>query len=211
MKTSSALFAKYSDYLVYQTKNACSFEGQISRYKSGQEKFIKREFSSIDRNASILDCACGDGTGLQCFKSLDLKNVVGVELCQKKVQLARKSKFKIFRKDMHKLLSVFHPSTFDIIFSSHTLEHAFDPDRVIRDFHELLRLFGFIFIVLPYPDEVKDEHRKKAHCGSEELGLTIKDKGKTTVEYFLNRGFGLVSKEFNSEREPEIWLKLERI
>lgn len=211
MKTSSALFAKYSDYLVYQTKHACSFEGQISRYKKGQEEFIKKEFLDLDRNASILDCACGDGTGLQCFESLGFKNVVGVELCREKARLARRSKFKVFQKDMHKLLSIFRPSTFDIIFSSHTLEHAFDPDRVVRNFHELLRFLGSIFIVLPYPDEVKDKHRKKAHCGSEELGLTIKDKGKTAVEYFLNQGFGLVSKEFNSERESEIWLKLERI
>jgi len=211
VKKSFPLFATYSDYLAYQTKHACSLEGQIPRYKKGQEKFIKKEFLNIDRNASILDCACGDGTGLQCFKSLGFKNVVGIELCRKKARLARKSKFKIFQKDMHNLLSVFHPSTFDIIFSSHTLEHAFDPNQVIRSFHELLRFLGSIFIVLPYPDEVEDKHRKKAHCGSEKLGLTIKDEGETAVQYFLNREFRLASKKFNSEREPEIWLKLERI
>lgn len=209
MKNNLKIFARYSDYLVYQTKRACSFEGKIPRYKKGQEEYIKKEFSHFDRKIAILDCACGDGTGLKCFRTLGFKNVIGAELCRKKVKFAKKSRFKVSVADMHDL--PFHPSSFDIIYSSHSLEHALDPDKVVQGFHDLLRLFGLLFIVLPYPDDMSDEHRRKAHCGSIQLGLDLKDEGETVVDFFLERGFALKSKKFSSEREPEIWLELERI
>jgi len=209
MKSGLEIFARYSDYLLYQTKHARSFEGEIPQYKEGQEEYIKKEFSDFDRKIAILDCACGDGTGLECFKTLGFKNVIGAELCKEKVKLAKKSRFSVFAADMHDL--PFHPSSFDIIYSSHTLEHALDPDKVIRSFHDLLRLFGLLLVVLPYPDDVNDEHRCKAHCGSKQLGLDLRDKGETVVYFFLERGFVLKSKTFSSEREPEIWLKLEKV
>jgi len=209
MKSGPEIFARYSDYLLYQTKYACSFEGKIPQYKEGQEEYIKKEFSDFDRKLAILDCACGDGTGLKCFKTLGFENVVGAELCEEKVKLAKKSRFKVFAADMHDL--PFHPSSFDIIYSSHTLEHALDPNKVVQNFHDLLRLFGLLFVILPYPDDVSDEHRSKTHCGSKQLYLDVRDQGLTTVDFFLERGFALNSKQFNSLREPEIWLKLERI
>jgi len=211
LKSNSRIFPRYSDYLVYQTEHARSLEGSILRWKEGQREYIKKQFSGFNRGVAILDCACGDGTGLKCFKSLDFRNVIGVELCREKVQLAKKSGFKVLTQDMHKLSSVFHPGSFDIIYSSHTLEHAFDPDKVVRSFYELLRLFGLMLVILPFPDNVEDKHRGKAHCGSKQLGLDIADDGRTTTDFFLNRGFALNSKQFDSQREPEIWLKLEKI
>lgn len=211
VKNDSKIFLDYADYLAYQTEHARSFEGKIPKYAHGQKEYIRKKFSSFDRKLSILDCACGDGTGLRCFKSLGFKNVIGVELCPEKIHLANRSGFKIFNEDMHKLLSIFHPSSFDIIYSSHSLEHAFDPDKVVRNFWELLGLFGRLFVVLPYPDNINDKHRRKAHCGSKILGLDRRDQGTDTSDFFTKRGFALRLKEFNSQREAEIWLELEKI
>lgn len=211
MRNNSIIFSKYSDYLVYQTECAYSLESEIPKYREGQEEYIKEKFSDFDRKTAILDCACGDGIGLRCFGSLNFTNVVGIELSQEKAELAKKFGFKVFVEDMHKLLVSFNLNSFDVIYSSHTLEHALDPDKVLWNFHEILRPFGFLLVVLPYPDNIKNEHRSKAHCGSQFLGLDIEDQGQTTVKFFLERGFALKSQEFRARREPETWLKFKWI
>lgn len=49
--------------------------------------------------------------------------------------------------DMHKM--VFSDNTFDVVFSSHALEHAYDPDQVIKELARVCRSDGLIAIEVP--------------------------------------------------------------
>lgn len=204
------LFASYSEYLDYQIKHACSLEGSIPRYKAGQERFIEKMFAKINRTKAILDCVSGDGSGLICFKAMGFQNVVGIELNRMKAQKAQRAGFEIVQGDMHYLPRYFSDDAFDIVYSSHSLEHALYPDQVVTTFRNILKIDGELFIVLPYPDIVKDRHREKAHCGRHQLGLDILDNGNTVIRYFTNHHFKLTFKQLDSFRESEIWLRFKK-
>lgn len=41
---------------------------------------------------------------------------------------------------------------FDVIFSSHTLEHVSNPLEILRNFHSLLEVNGYLILILPFLD-----------------------------------------------------------
>ncbi len=138
---------------------------------------------------------------------MGFSSVVGVELSREKAARARRSGFPVVLADMHDL-GCFRDGAFDVIVCSHTLEHASDPGRVLMQFHRLLVAEGMLHVVLPYPDP---GHRNElAHVGKYELGTHLDDEGRTLGGFFERRGFRVASHRFDSERESEIWLRLER-
>jgi ubiquinone/menaquinone biosynthesis C-methylase UbiE len=162
--------------------------------------------ASLPRDASILDIACGDGVGLRHFKELGFTSVVGAEFEPTKLRIAAKTGFRTVLADFHSL-SAFNDSEFDVVYSSHSLEHALYPDKVLSEFGRVCRKGGFLFLVLPYPDK----GNIKAHCGKFLLGTDRDDNGVRLTKYVQNRGFKLIEIKFDSFREPEIWAKFERI
>ncbi len=185
----------------------CSHESQVPKWEEGQRRYIDAVFGSVDREIRILDIACGDGVGLRQFRNLGFRNVVGVEFNEAKLAKARETGYEVVAADMHDL-SCFQPRSFHIVYSSHTLEHAFKPAQVLAEFHRILVPHGNLFVVLPYPD--LDQWNEQAHGAKYELGTSIADQGQTVIEYFARHGFGLITHEFDAFREPEIWLFLTR-
>lgn len=206
-KSARAIIPRYSDYIKYQTEVYCSYESNLTKWEKGQERCIKRLFSNLNRNLKILDSGCGDGVGLRQFKKLGFKNVTGFDFHQEKVKKAKKTGYRVLKLDMHELKGL-KDKEFDIVYSSHTLEHAYFVNKASRELKRVLKPKGLLFIVLPYPDSLRTN--EKAHCSKYELGLDIKDQGETVVNYFTKRGFKLLEKEFNDFREPEIWLKFRK-
>jgi len=152
--------------------------------------------------------ACGDGVGLQQLKELGFQNVTGVDLNAEKSKCAKaRSGYEVFCLDMHDLSSLRNGS-FDIVYSSHTLEHAYDTHQALSEICRVLKPAGFLLVVLPYPE--RDPTQDRGHCSKYELGIDILDDGKTVTKYFTDRGFILVSKEWGIYRQPEIWLKLQK-
>jgi len=205
LKRYSDTIPSYKDYIEIQKTKFCSFESNYERCVEGQRRYIRRNFLNIDKNAYILDIACGDGTGLKIFKEMGFINMVGVELNPQKVVLAKSFGFPVYESDMHDLRNL-NDSMFDIIYSSHTLEHAYYPIKVIQELTRALKTKGFLYIVLPYPDR----GNKKAHGGKFELGTNILDGGKTVCNFFVDKGYVLCRKSFDSFRQKEIWLKLQK-
>ncbi|MGK9477943.1 class I SAM-dependent methyltransferase [Melioribacter sp. OK-6-Me] len=206
-KSYKDIIYNYSKYLKIQTEKYKSHESQNVHWAKGQEKYIKSEFINIPRYAKILDIACGDGVGLKVFKELGFLNVVGVELSEEKVKLARSYGFQVIKADMHKL-EMFNEGEFDIIYSSHTLEHAYSPTIVLKQFFKILKNNGLLKVVLPYPDLSKEND--EAHGGKYELQTNINDNGESVVKFFENIGFTFIDKKFDSFREPEIWLTFKK-
>lgn len=206
-KSYKDIVVSYEKYKYYQTEKYRSFESTNLRWSEGQKRYIKSEFSNYQRDSIILDIACGDGVGLKVFKEMDFKNVTGVELSNEKIDKAKESGYKVIRADMHKL-DMLNKDCFDIIYSSHTLEHAYKPGSVIEEFYRILKKEGILKIVLPYPDKTRDN--EEAHGGKYELGTNIEDEGETVIKYFKKYGFSIVEIKFDDFREPEIWLTFKK-
>lgn len=203
----SDIVTSYREYQKLQKDTFCSFESENTKYKAGQQRCIKRLFSNTNRQKRILDIACGDGVGLREFKKLGFKNVIGVEFNDKKLIPAGKIGYRVLNLDMHNLSGI-RSRSLDIVYSSHTLEHAYYPDKAIRELYRVLVPGGRLYVILPYPDMRKKSLR--AHGARLELGTNVSDSGAKVVSYFENRGFKLLKKTFDSFREPEIWLVLKR-
>ncbi len=50
--------------------------------------------------------------------------------------------------------------SFDIVMSSHVLEHIANPIKAIKEWQRVLRPSGFILLILPYPTHIFDRYRE---------------------------------------------------
>jgi len=198
----------YAQYESLQKGKYCSFESAMPNWEEGQRRYLDAMLVALDRKLRILDIACGDGVGLRHFKTLGFSEVVGVEFSREKAEIARRTGYRVEESDMHDL-GIFSDGDFDVIYSSHTLEHAYQPRRVVRELRRLLRAGGRLFVVLPYPDPPNPAN-DEAHGGKYELGTDRTDGGKTVTRFFVEQGFAIKDVRFDQFREPEIWLSLER-
>lgn len=191
---------KNIEYFYNQFVKYKSFEHENIHWTNGQNRYIALNFNDIDRNKNILDIACGDGVGLRFFKEMGFNNVTGFEYCDEKYAIAKQTGYPVFAGDFHNL-DVFQDNSFDIVYSSHSLEHALDPNLVLLEFNRILKPGGSLFLVLPFVDYGADD----AHCAKYELGTNVDDQGERLISYITSRGFNLISKSFDNFREPEIW------
>jgi len=192
----------YNEYTKLQKTTFCSHEITVPKWEEGQKRYIEETFKDTDRGLKILDIACGDGVGLRSFKHLGFTDVIGIEFNEEKISKALESGYPVYQFDMHDLC-IFPDKEFDIVYSSHTLEHAYFPEIVVEEFSRILKPNGKLYVVLPYPDYGDN----KAHGGKFTLGTDSDDDGKKVVDFFS--GFKLIKKKYDSFREPEIWLELE--
>ena len=206
-------FIDYNDYIKYQTKNGLSFEKNSFGWTNGQRRCIEEKFFDKDRNLRILDICCGDGRGLQKLKEMGFTNVTGVEISDEKILFAKEINNNVIKRDI--CSGPFDlGDKYDIIYSSHTIEHVLNPEYTIKNIMDYLKNDGIFFLILPYPDvgasDPRDDHRFKIHCGVIPLGLHIEDKGISTRQIIENMGFKVVNVEFHNYREPEIHLTIKK-
>jgi 2-polyprenyl-3-methyl-5-hydroxy-6-metoxy-1,4-benzoquinol methylase len=212
-KRSDNWFLNYDDYINYQTKSGLSFEKDNLHWTNGQHKCIEKHFSSIDRNLRILDICCGDGRGLQKFKELGFTNVTGVEICDEKIKFSKEINSNILKVDI--CAGPFElGEKYDIIYSSHSIEHVLNPEYTIKNIMNYLKDDGIFFLILPYPDvaaaDPSFDRRFKEHCGVIPLGLHINDNGVTIYNIIKNIGFNVIDMSFDNFREPEIHLTIKK-
>jgi SAM-dependent methyltransferase len=199
--------SSYEEYLHVQREEYLSHESEVERWAEGLRRFVGAAFADVPRTARVLDCACGDGVGLETLRTLGFRDPVGVELAREKAERARQLGFRVEEVDMHDL-AIFAAGSFDAVLSSHTLEHACDPGRVLAELGRLLVPRGTLHVVLPHPD--RGDRNERAHAAKYELGTDREDGGEHATRFFLDRGFELVSRRTDDFREPELWLSLRK-
>lgn len=191
-------------YLACQ-KRALSFEGAHPSWANGLRAFMAWAASEYPRTHRVLDAACGDGTGLLALRNLGFTDAVGVDIAPEKLQRARDAACTAIEHDLHDLVSLFEPGRFDLIVSSHTLEHALEPAVVLDNFRTLLVPGGAVRLVVPFPDTGPPD----VHCGADLLGTRGSDP-KHLVSFLTSAGFTVVSATPKNVREPEIFVHLTR-
>jgi len=206
-RTARDLIRDYRKYLRLQRDDYRSHESEVERWADGQRRLVSIAFGGDPKHLRVLDCACGDGVGLDALRSLGFRDPVGVELSGEKAERARLRGFRVEVRDMHDL-TVFEDASFQAVLSSHTLEHAYDPSRVVAELHRVLEPGGALRVVLPYPDV--SPKNELAHPAKYELGLDRDDGGEMAARFFLARGFELESRRMDGFREPELWLFLRK-
>jgi 2-polyprenyl-3-methyl-5-hydroxy-6-metoxy-1,4-benzoquinol methylase len=200
----SDIVPTYEIYADLQRNRYQSFESEDSHWREGQRRFIAQQFVNAPRDAAILDIACGDGVGLSCFRDMGFTGVTGVEFNAAKAERARSCGFPVHCYDMHDL-SQLQGGSFDVVYSSHTIEHAYYPRRALKELTRMLRRNGEMIVVLPYPDQRTEND--PAHGAKYELGTNVADGGTKVTVFFARHGLRLVAKAFDDFREPEIWLR----
>lgn len=192
-----------SEYMERQNGKYCSFESENEKWVEGQRRYIEKNFVRESKNSFILDIACGDGVGLDVFNGMGFKKIVGCDINPIKIERVRRRGYTAFEHDIRWMPNIIDDS-FDIVYSSHTLEHIFNVGSAIKEIKRVLKKPGLFFVVLPYPDKGPDD----AHYGKYQLGTNEIDCGTKVTDYFIDSGFEIIERTFDSYREPEIWLKM---
>jgi SAM-dependent methyltransferase len=204
-------FVDYDDYIKWQTLTGMSHESDNEHWKNGQVRCIKEIFTNINRNSNILIASCGDGCCIKTLKELGFTKITGLEICDSKIEKATTIWPNIIKTDICSGPLRFE-NNYDILYSSHTLEHVLNPIFSLKELSSHLVKNGLIYLILPYPDfhagNPQFNHNFKVHCGAIPLGLNIADNGVTTKKILTDAGFNVLNCSFQSYREPEIHLTL---
>lgn len=196
----------FKEYFDSQTEKFYSSEMANPSWSNGQYRYLDMKLLDANKDSHILDMACGDGVGLKWFKEHGFTNVIGVELSPKKAEEARRQDFPVVETDIHKL--PFKDKSFDIVYSSHTIEHCYDPITAFKEIHRIMVDNGRFYLILPYPDNGDDV----AHLGKFILKTTsLEDQAQSLVNILEGLNFKVEKKEFDSARQPEVWLELTKV
>lgn len=204
-----------TEYEQIQKVKYRSFESENEKWKAGQRRciqlFVQPHLPPMMNEQkpylNILDCACGDGVGLDVFSGLGYSST-GIEFEEEKVKRAKAKGHNVWCRDMHDPHLAKVRECFDVVYSSHSLEHAHEPETVLHNFYEMLKPEGKLFLVLPFPDRGPDD----AHCGKYKLRT---DQGNTTTAGLMDVlegcGFKWEEVRLDTWREEEVWVRARKI
>jgi ubiquinone/menaquinone biosynthesis C-methylase UbiE len=134
----------------------------VKRYK----KYLK---------GKVLDIGCGDGYAMEL-----IKGSTGIDISEKKVQIAQDNGLNAVVGRMEDL--PFTNDEFDTVFCSHTLEHAEDVEKAVK---EIQRVAKRAVIIVP----IEKKHDNPAHMSTFTSKEQVKKlfKGKVLHEEELQR------------------------
>jgi len=201
----------YQEYLELQvgTGDGEYFRSEIfMREVVGQRMYIHKLAPILPREGLIVDCAAGDGVTLVELRILGFPSLLGIEISPLRAARARNLGLDMIELDMHDLNRI-ESGSVAVVLSAHTLEHAMDPDKAVREFHRILKPGGALHVVLPYPDP--GHWNDHMHVGKRILGLDRVFGERNVIRFFTERGFNLLSYDFDTLREPEIQISLSKV
>ena len=171
--------------------------------------FIRQKFANVDRNKTVLDCACGGGAQMGTLRKMGFHHVAGLELSSKFVKTTTHQDvtFGAVKADMHWI--PFQNNAFDCVTSFHTIEHSYFPAKLIQEFWRIIKPKGRLFVILPYPDS---GHENDFHVAKYVLGTNILDQGKSVIKFFEANGFYITIAERSAGlvNEPLMWLQFRK-
>ena len=133
---------KYADRFVGRTPD--NIKGLEDRQKKVLEIFSHYEFERI------LDIGCGDGNFSVLLKeACKAKEVYGIEISEKEVEIARKNGVKCYQLDVDEEDFPFEDNYFDAVTALELIEHLFDPDHFLDEVYRVLKPEGIFVLSTP--------------------------------------------------------------
>jgi len=128
------------------------------------------------RNAKILEIGCNVGRNLNFLYLAGFKNLTGIEISEKAVELLRQSypemaqNTKVYTAPVEEIIRCFRDCEFDVVFAMAVLEHIHQKSEWV--YSEIVRITKDLLITLE-DEEVRDWHKKPRNYGHifERLGM----------------------------------------
>jgi SAM-dependent methyltransferase len=130
----------YEDYLLTQLTSSWKKHSCLAPHRTPNlaQRFFERD-QQPRGNRSVLCVGCRNSYELNVFQNAGFGNVVGIDLFSTNAA--------ILQMDMHVMR--FPDQSFDVIFACHSLEHSYDPGRVLKEFARVIRHRGVCIIEVP--------------------------------------------------------------
>lgn len=150
------------------------------------------------KNAILLDAACGTGYGSNILKQINPKGIIGLDICQKTVEYANKKYSDercLFKVCDIIDMSLFNEGTFDAVISFETIEHLDNPLVFLKNINRILKEKGILIISTPNKWGATRDHKfdydyklLREHLDGffDVEGVYIQNSGCT--ELWINRG-----------------------
>jgi len=117
-------------------------------YQGNDHIRIHRAVLLIPRNSYVLDIGCGDGTISTLIRDLRDCKVVGIDLSDNALKIAKNQGIECVRCDVEERLP-FKDLTFDCVFAGEIIEHIYDTDSFIKEVYRVLKQRGVFIITTP--------------------------------------------------------------
>ena len=133
---------KYAEKFVGITPR--DYEELEDRHKKVLDIFSRYKFERI------LDVGCGDGNFSVLLKeACKAKEVYGIEISEKGVEMARKNGVKCYQLDVDEEDFPFEDNYFDAVTAFELIEHLFDPDHFLDEVYRVLKPNGIFVLTTP--------------------------------------------------------------
>lgn len=116
-------------------------------------KDLERAIAEIGSGKKVLDAGCSDGQVMEMIAKKG-NDVFGFDLSKNAVEIAKKRGLKV--KTGNLLEIPFEDSSFDVVFCSHVIEHIFDTNKTLEEFHRVLRKGGKLIIMTENLNSLKE-------------------------------------------------------
>ena len=120
----------------------------LNLYKDAVDLNHKNISGLLDRNkkAVFLDLGCDDGVlTVKMAKKIGTKNILGIDIVDKQLKIAKKNKVKTFKADLNSVFPV-ESNTVDIIHANQVIEHIGDLDKFMSEIHRVLKVGGYAIV-----------------------------------------------------------------
>jgi SAM-dependent methyltransferase len=128
---------EYRDYLATQLRRTLS--KRETDPGAGAVMLINRVAEEGSSGGTVLCVGCRNGLELDRFRAQGFEDVVGIDVFSDRPD--------VLVMDMHEMS--FEDASFDVIYASHSLEHSYDIDRVVREIERVARDGAVVGIEVP--------------------------------------------------------------
>ena len=129
---------------MFTGKSPKNYKNLDDRHRKVLEIFSKYRFEKI------LDVGCGDGNFTMLLaRACKAKDVYGVEISEKGVELARKNGIRCYHLDIDEDVFPFEDNYFDAVFAGEVIEHLYNPDHFLDEVYRVLKPKGVFILTTP--------------------------------------------------------------
>lgn len=164
----------------------------LARSKIALEKYFKE----VPKTSKVLDFGCGLGANI-----FQLKNASGYDISKFALAFCKSKGIKTYT-DIYKIPNNY----FDVVFSSHVLEHVTNPFETLKTIHKKLKKEGKLILVLPKEKEIKLTDFKL-----DKNGHLCCWTFRTIVNLLVRTGFKVISVRYEYGKAYKILLPFNRL
>ena len=123
---------------------------------TSRREMIKILLEDFPKDSEILDVGCSGGVLLKELKKEGFRNIIGIDISEKAIDLCKKNGLKnLYVMDGGDLK---FRNKFDLIIASDVLEHIENDKKVVESWKKALKKGGKVICFVPALDQLKSNH-----------------------------------------------------